>query len=99
MATRIMYLTAAVFLALSIMSTTIPSSEAGGRCSKGRCLPPPPRPLPPPASFRCFQIRRDEPACKRPKDCENLCAKNDYPKEHAYCRSRRECCCKHPVAQ
>ncbi|KAG2562605.1 hypothetical protein PVAP13_8KG273200 [Panicum virgatum] len=83
MATRIMYLTAAVFLVLAIMSTTIPI-EAGNACSKGRCSPPPPRQPRPPASFRCFQIRRDEPACRRPKDCENLCEKSDYrPKEHA----------------
>ncbi|KAG2558144.1 hypothetical protein PVAP13_8NG139300 [Panicum virgatum] len=91
MAIRIMYLTAAVFLALAIISTT----EAGGGCSRGRCSPP--RPSPPPPSFRCFEIRRDEPACRRPRDCESLCAKNDFPTERAYCRSRRECCCMHPA--
>ena len=111
MATRIMYLTAAVFLALVIISTT--EAGGGCKhssfffqfyfitcCagSRGRCSPPsPPRPSPPPPSFRCFEIRRDEPACRRPRDCESLCAKNDFPTERAYCRSRRECCCMHPA--
>ncbi|PUZ45095.1 hypothetical protein GQ55_8G192800 [Panicum hallii var. hallii] len=48
--TRIVYLTTALFLFLTTMSPTIPSSEAGCRFPRPICKPKPKSPPPPPPS-------------------------------------------------
>nr|CAB3488419.1 unnamed protein product [Digitaria exilis] len=88
MSTKVMNLTIALFVVLNIMSTNIPSSEAGNCGSEGeRSLPPIPLEL-----LRCFSMRRND-KCTNDEICENFCEYLEYPEKDAHCRGTDVCCC------
>ncbi|KAL6844805.1 hypothetical protein ACP4OV_025464 [Aristida adscensionis] len=84
--TKILYLAAALFLVLAIMSSTLPSCRAGGCVGCHRSPPPP-------VDDTCFRLFR----CT-PEMCSNECRQRRLQAEGAYCVNRnaaKECCCRH----